>query len=328
MLVRRGQPLEEAEVADPAPGPDQVLLRVEACGVCHGDVSISDGDWDWVPLPRIIGHEIVGIVEAVGAGVDESTIGRRVGVGWMYTSCGRCEPCRSRTQQLCLHRLITGSQVDGGYATHLVARSDRIVEVPAPLSAAEAAPLMCAGVSAFMGLRKAGDVAGKRVGVVGLGGLGHLALQFARAAGASVVAISRSAEKQADALALGAAEFVLAGDDLVGELNRRGGLDVAVVCGTDASALGALVGSMRPNGALVVLASDNDITLSPVEMCLRQLRVYGSQTGTVDDEAETLRFAADRGIRPMIEVFPLADANHALARVRSGQVRYRAVLVP
>lgn len=328
VLEVRGQPLRMEERPDPEPGPGEVRLRVEACGICHGDVSIADGDWEWVPLPRVIGHEVVGIVDRVGPGGDEADIGRRVGVGWMYSSCGHCELCRSHAQQLCRERLITGSQVDGGYGALLVAGRNRIVPVPDGLTSAEAAPLMCAGVSAYMGLLKASPKPGDRIGVAGVGGLGHLAVQFAKAFGGSAVGISRSRAKAADAMALGADHFVAAEDgDVVEQLNDLGGLDIAVVTGTDASILGALVAAMRPGGALVVLASDNDIVLSPVEMCLRQLRVYGSQTGTVDDEAEMLAFCAERGIKPMIEEFAIEDCNEALARVRSGQVRYRAVLV-
>lgn len=329
VLEARGQALRATEREDPQPGEDQVLLRVEACGVCHGDLSIADGDWDWVPLPRVIGHEVVGTVEAVGARVEEALIGRRVGVGWLYRSCGRCELCRTGSQMLCASRLVTGSDVDGGYATHLLAPASRVVEIPAELTSSEAAPLMCAGVSVFNGLRRAGLTAQSRVGVVGVGGLGHLAIQFARAAGSSVVAVSRSREKEKDALALGAEEFVSIDEgDLDGQLARLGGLDVAVVTGTDASVVSSLVGGMRPNGTLVVLGLENDVVISPVELCLRQLRVCGALTGTMDDEAEMLRFAAARGIRPSIEEFSLDEANVALARVRGGDVRYRAVLVP
>lgn len=330
VLTARGAPLElhddrpEAEPADA-----EVRLRVEACGVCHGDVSIADGDWDWVALPRVIGHEVVGVVDAVGAGVDPDRIGRRVGVGWMYRSCGRCQQCRSRSQMLCAARLVTGSDVDGGYASQIIAPADRVVDIPDGLDSAEAAPLLCAGVTVFNGLAKAGPIGGRRVGVVGIGGLGHLAVQYAKAAGAEVIAISRTDAKEKDARTFGADEFLSAGPtELAGELAALGGLDVAVVTGTDASVLGALVGGMRPNGTLVPLGLDNSITLSPVELCLRQLRVIGSLTGTVDDEAAALRMAAVHGIRAVVEEYPLADANTALGRVRSGEVRYRAVLMP
>ncbi|MGH9023874.1 MAG: alcohol dehydrogenase catalytic domain-containing protein [Acidimicrobiia bacterium] len=329
VLEARGEPLRTIESGDRRPGEGELLLRVEACGVCHGDVCIADGDWDWVPLPRVIGHEVVGTVEAVGAGVEGTLIGRRVGVGWLYRSCGSCELCRSGNQMLCAGRLVTGSDVDGGYATQLLAPASRVVEIPAELSSSEAAPLLCAGVSAFNGLRRAGLTAQSRVGVVGIGGLGHLAIQFARAAGAFVVAVSRSRDKEKDALVLGADELVAINEgDLGGQLARLGGLDVAVVTGVDASVVSSLVGGMRPNGTLVVLGLDNEVVLSPVDLCLNQLRVVGSLTGTMDDEAEMLRFAALRGIRPIIEEFPLDQANAALGRVRRGEVRYRAVLVP
>ncbi|MCX9191551.1 alcohol dehydrogenase [Carbonactinospora thermoautotrophica] len=329
LLERRGEPLRITEVDDPSPGQGEVLLRVEACGVCHGDVCIADGAWDWVALPRIIGHEIVGVVEEVGPGVDEECVGLRFGVGWMYRSCGRCESCRSRAQMLCEARLVTGSDVNGGYAAKVVAPRDRLVQIPDALGPVEAAPLMCAGVSAFNGLRKAGFGPGTRVGVVGIGGLGHLAVQFAKAAGSRVVAVSRTRRKEKDALTLGADEFVATAEgDLAEQLTSLGGLDVAVITATDASLLGSVVGGMRPNGALVMLGLDNDITLSPADLCLRQLRVYGSLTGTVDDEADTLRVAAETGIRPWVEEYPLDQANVALERVRSGEVRYRAALVP
>lgn len=329
MLETAGQPLVGGERADPTPGPGEVLIGVEACGVCHGDVSIADGDWDWVPLPRIIGHEVVGTVLDTGDGVTADLVDRRVGVGWMYRSCGRCRLCRSGHQMLCEGRLVTGTDVDGGYATHLIAPADRVVEVPALISSAEAAPLMCAGVSAFNGLRKANPEPKSTVGVVGIGGLGHLALQYAKASGCAVVAVSRSHAKEKDALSLGADEFVAIEDgDLGSQLSALGGLDVAIVTGTDSSVLGSLVGGMRPNGALVMLGLDNAITLSPIELCLRQLRVYGSLTGTMDDEADMLAFSAAHGVRPLVEEYPLSRANEALARTRSGEVRYRAVLVP
>lgn len=329
LLEQRGQPLRLADIAVPEPLPGEVLIRVEACGVCHGDVSVADGDWDWVPLPRVIGHEVVGTVERVGVDVDDLTPGVRVGVGWLHGSCGRCEQCRSGRQMLCENgRSVTGTDADGGYAAYTKAPADFVVPIPPTLSPAEAAPLLCAGVTVFNGFRQVGLRAGDRVAVVGIGGLGHLAVQYAKAAGASVVGVSGNADKERDVLRFGADTFLLTEKGTIGEaLAAIGGVDVIAVTGIDTTTATGLLSGLRPGGALLILGFGPAFEISPADLCMRNLRVVGSLTGSPLDMAAALRFAADHGIRPQLEEFSLEQANEALERVRSGKIRYRGVLL-
>jgi D-arabinose 1-dehydrogenase-like Zn-dependent alcohol dehydrogenase len=329
ILEERGKPLRIGDRPDPEPGAGEVLLRVEACGVCHGDVCIADGEWDWVPLPRIIGHEVVGTVERTGPGVDTSDLGRRVGLGWLYGFCGRCRECLSGRQMLCeAGRLVTGSDADGGYATYVKAPVDSVVTIPDALSSPDAAPLLCAGVTVFNGLRRAGLRAGDRVAVVGIGGLGHLAIQYAKAAGATVVAVSGTDTKEPDALRFGADVFLTGEKTEIGaRLTSAGGVDMAVVTGIDTSFAGSLLQGLRPEGALVILGVGPEFTVGTADLCMRNLRVIGSLTGTPLDMSAALELAAAHGIKPQIEQFPLAQANEALTKLRSGMARYRAVLV-
>lgn len=328
VLETHRTPLILKDVPDPEPGEGDVLIRVEACGICSGDVSLTEGDW--VPLPRIIGHEVVGRVERLGPGVTSRTVGERVGAGWLHDSCRKCPQCAAARPMLCQDGLVpTGIAADGGYAELMTAPADFVAPVPDGLDPAVAAPLTCAGLTVFVGLRRANLQPGARVAVVGIGGLGHLAIQYARSLGASVIAVSRNEAKRDDALRFGADDFLVAGSgDLGSRLREAGGADVALVTASESGASGQVLAGLRPEGTLVVLGFGAPLAVSPDDLCMKNLRVVGSLVGNPDDLGDALRWAAEHDIRPQIECFPLEEANEALATVREGTARYRAVIVP
>ncbi len=327
-----GRPLALKDVPDPPIGPDEVLVRVKACGVCHSDLHLIDGDWaSWgTPLPVIPGHEVVGIVEWAGEAVRDPSPGDRVGVPWMQYACGACAPCRSGAEMLCAAQRSTGITVNGGYAELVKAPAAFVHRIPAALDLAEAAPLLCAGVTVFAPLRRAGNLAGKTVAVAGIGGLGHLAVRMADAMGARVVAIVRGDGKADLARGLGAREIIDSERENVGaRLARMGGADLILLAAISARLLEKCVAGLAPNGALVVLAAIQEpASVVPSALLAGQKRIMGSVIGTRDDMDAMLRFAADHGIAPMVERHPLDGVNDALERLRRGKVRLRAVLVP
>ncbi len=327
-----GKPLVLAEVPDPVPGPDEALIRVKACGVCHSDLHLVDGDWaSWgTPLPIIPGHEVAGVVESTGASVRGLSPGDAVGVPWMQYACGRCAPCRSGAEMLCAEQRSTGVTVHGGYAELVKAPAAFVHRLPAGLDAADAAPLLCAGVTVFAPLRRAGNLAGRTVAVAGAGGLGHLAIRMADAMGARVVAIVRGEEKAGLARRLGAKETIDPEKEKVGRrLAKMGGADLILVTAISARIFEACIPGLAPNGTLVVVAAIADpATLVPAALLTGQKRIAGSLIGSRDDMDAMLRFAADHGIAPMVERHPLDAVNGVLDRLRQGKVRLRAVLVP
>lgn len=327
-----GQPLVLKDVPTPSPGPGEVLIRISGCGVCHSDLHLVDGDWkDWgTPLPIIPGHEVTGIVEKVGSEVTRFSPGDRVGVPWMQFACGQCPPCRAGAEMLCAAQRSTGVTVNGGYAERVKAPAAFIHRIPEGLDLVDAAPLLCAGVTVFAPLRRAGNLAGKTVAVAGIGGLGHLGLRMAAAMGAHVVAILRGEEKVPLARQLGAREVIDAEKEKVGKrLASLGGADLILLTGISARLFEQCVPGLGTNGTLVVLAAIAEkASIIPAGLMTGHKHICGSLIGTRDDMDAMLRFAADHGIAPMVERHPLDDVNEVLARLRDGKVRLRAVLIP
>jgi len=327
------QRLSIEEVERPHPEADEVLIQVEACGACHSDLHVADGDWTQlagiVKRPLILGHEIAGHVVEKGPAVHDLQIGDRVGVPWIHWSCGECEFCREGNENLCSRQKITGVTVDGGYAEFVKAPATHALKIPDGLSALEAAPLFCAGLTVYRAL-KSSMAAGQRLAVFGIGGLGHLAVQFGRAFGAEVTAIDISDEKLELARTFGAADaFNAATADVVKQLRRKGGVHVSLVTSAAKAAYDTAFSCLRPTGTLLVvgLPAEN-ICFPPILMAAREVRIHASTVGTRQDLREVLTMAAAGKIRCHVVKRPLADANEALDQLRKGEVSGRIVLTP
>ena len=328
------RPLATEEVERPAPGPEEVLVEVEACGVCHSDLHVIDGDWPQfakiVKKPLIPGHEVVGRVVEKGAAVRGIELGDRVGVGWIHWTCGECEFCRGGNENLCPSQKITGVTVDGGYAQFIKAPASHVLVVPAGVSPAEVAPLFCAGVTVYRALHKGKIAANQRVAVFGVGGLGHLAVQIARCLGAEVIAVDVSEEKLALAKSLGAASTVIAtAKDAVRQLRAKGGAHVVLVTSASKAAYDLAFFAVRPTGTLLVvgLPAEN-ICFPPILMAGGEIHIHASAVGTREDMRNVLAMAAAAQVRCHVSTRPLAEANEVLEQLRCGQVAGRIVLVP
>jgi D-arabinose 1-dehydrogenase-like Zn-dependent alcohol dehydrogenase len=326
-VSRPGGPFELVERPVPAPGAGTVLVKVEACGICHSDVLVKEGHVP-IPYPRVPGHEVAGVVQALGAGVSNWTVGQRVGVGWNGGYCGICPPCRRGELFACVTGQVTGLTYDGGYAEYMVAPASALASIPPELTAIEAAPLMCAGITTFNALRNAGARPGDLVAILGLGGLGHLGVQFAAKMGFRTVAVARGAEKGELARKLGAWRYIDSKvSDSAAELKKLGGAKVVLATVTDGAAIAALQGGVGVNGTLMVLAGIPSMTISTLPMFGRQaIRVWYS--GTSIDSEDTMAFSAMTGVRSMNEVFALDQATAAYERMMSGGARFRVVLTP
>ena len=326
------KPLVVMEMPEPSVGPGEVLIRMKGCGVCHSDLHMIDGDWadGGTPLPIIPGHEVTGVVEKAGDGVTGLKQGDKVGVPWMQYACGQCPACRSGAEMLCASQKTTGVTVDGGYAEWVKAPAAFTHRIPEGLDLVTAAPLLCAGITVFSPLRRAGNLAGKTVAVAGIGGLGHLGIRMAAAMGAHVVAITRGGDKKDLAHELGAHAVIDSEKEKAGkQLARKGGADLILLTGISARLFEECIPGLAPNGTLVVLASfEEPVTVNPAALRARQIRITGSIVGTRDDMDAMLRFAADRGIAPIVERHPLGTVNDVLERMRRGKIRLRAVLTP
>ena len=311
------------------PGAGQVRIRVEACGICHTDVATVTGTYPGLTLPRVPGHEVVGRIEALGAGVSRWKIGQRVGVGLLGGEDGVCEPCRRGDIVNCQNPVTLGVTVDGGYAEVMIAEARGIASIPDELSSAEAAPLLCAGITTYNALRNAGLRGGDLVGVQGIGGLGHLGIQFARHMGFHTVAIGRGREKEKLARDLGAHVYIdTAVEDAAAVLQRLGGARAILATGTSGDAMGRLVSGLAARGKLIVVGVPGDqIQLSAFPLVFGGRSIYGSLTGTPIDSEDTLAFSVLENIRPMIETLPLEQAGDAYARMIEGKARFRMVLV-
>jgi alcohol dehydrogenase/propanol-preferring alcohol dehydrogenase len=318
--------LVEREV--PEPGRGEALVRVHACGVCHSDSFAKEGGYPGVTHPLVPGHEIAGRIERLGDGVEGWEVGRRVGVGWFGGNCGWCEWCRRGSLIDCENMGIPGVTMDGGYADYVIVRATALASMPDELDDAEAAPLLCAGITTYNALRRSGATGGQRVAILGVGGLGHLALQFAARLGFDTVAVARGTDKEELARKLGAHEYVdsTAGDPAQ-ELQRLGGVDLILSTVTSAQAMGAVFGGLRPHGKLLVVgASMEPIPVPAAALIGGGKSIVGHASGTARDSEDTLLFSAWTGVRPMIETFPLERAAEAYAKMMSGEARFRMVI--
>jgi D-arabinose 1-dehydrogenase-like Zn-dependent alcohol dehydrogenase len=316
----------EREIPDPDAG--HVRIKVQACGVCHSDVLTKEGTLPGIEYPRVPGHEVVGIVDEVGAGVSEWTKGQRVGVGWHGGHDGTCLSCRRGDFGNCRNMKIAGISYDGGYQQYMVAPAEALAAVPESLSDAEAAPLLCAGVTTFNALRHSGASPGDLVAVQGVGGLGHLGIQFANKFGYRVAAVGRGPENAALAKKLGAALYIDSrATNAAEELQKLGGAQVILATAPSSKAMSALIDGLGPNGKLIVVGADFDpIEVTPVQLIFGSRTIQGWASGTATDSEDTLRFAELTGVRPMIETYPLEKAAEAYARMLSGDAQFRVVL--
>ena len=321
--------LELVEREIPQPGAGQVRIRVEACGICHSDSFTKEGLWPGVQYPRVPGHEIAGVIDAVGAGVAGWTQGQRVGVGWHGGHCGYCASCRRGDFVTCrVAPQIPGITYDGGYAEYAIVPAGALAPIPDALSPAEAAPVMCAGITTFNALRHSGARPGDTVAVLGIGGLGHLGVQFAVKMGFRTVAIARGKDKAALARELGASRYIDSeAQDPAAELTSLGGARVVLATVTSGSAMSAVVGGLGIDGTLVVLGAAADpIPVSALTLIGGRRSILGWPSGTAADSEDTLAFSALTGVRPMNEVFPLERAAEGYERMMSGKARFRVVL--
>jgi D-arabinose 1-dehydrogenase-like Zn-dependent alcohol dehydrogenase len=321
-----GLKLQEREV--PGPARREVLIRVRACGVCHSDAMTVGGHTPGMKYPRIPGHEVIGSVEAIGSDVDGWPIGTRVGVGWFPGSCGYCAQCRHGNAFACENvQGATGISRDGGYATHMLAHVSALARVPSDLDAVESAPLLCAGITTFNALRNSGARAGDLVAVQGVGGLGHLAIQFAARLGFRVVALNRGRDKEELARSFGAQEYVdTQSGDPAAALRALGGAKAILATVTDAAAMQAVVGGLGTNGTLMVIGAVGALTVDSLDLLRKRAAVRGWYSGTSVDSEDTLLFSRRHGIKSMNEVFPLEQAQAAYDRMMSGKARFRVVL--
>jgi D-arabinose 1-dehydrogenase-like Zn-dependent alcohol dehydrogenase len=312
----------------PAPGPGQVLIKVEACGVCHSDYFVKEGLWPGLTFPRIPGHEIAGVVETVGPGVTAWKKGQRVGVGWHGGQDNTCPACRAGDFANCESNFITGFTYDGGYAEYLVAPVEAIARVPEGFDPAEAAPLLCAGITTFNALRHSGAGPGDLVVIQGIGGLGHLGIQFANKFGYHVVAVGRGPDSAALAKKLGAHEYLDSqAVNAVEELKKRGGAAVILATAPSSQAMSEIFHSLGRNGKLLIVGADmTPIQIPGAAFIQGRKGILGWAAGTPSDSEDTLRFAALTGVRPMIEKFPFEKVAEAYARMMSGRAQFRVVL--
>lgn len=327
-IAKAGGDFEIVERSIPEPGRNQVRIKVEACGICHSDVLVKQGLWPGIQYPRVPGHEIAGRIDAVGGDVTKWKVGQRVGVGWHGGHCFVCEPCRRGKFVLCENEAITAIHHDGGYAEYAIARAEAVAAMPDDLAADEAAPLMCAGITVFNSLRNTSARGGELVAVQGLGGLGHLGIQYARQMGFRTVAIGRGQDKKALARKLGAHEYIDSGSGNPAEaLAKMGGATVVLATAPDSKSMGALVDGLAPDGTLLVIgAAPEPLGVGPFQLISKRKRVQGWPSGSAMDSEDTLNFSALTGVRPMIEKYPLEKVKEGYEQMLSGRARFRVVL--
>jgi D-arabinose 1-dehydrogenase-like Zn-dependent alcohol dehydrogenase len=328
--VSRAQgPLELVEQPIPQPGPGSVRIKVEACGICHSDSLTKEGHWPGLQFPRVPGHEVAGVIDAVGAGVTGWTAGQRVGVGWHGGHCGYCDSCRRGDFVTCqIAPQIPGISYDGGYADHMIAPAGVLASIPDGLSAVEAAPLMCAGVTTFNALRHSDAQPGDTVAVLGVGGLGHLGVQFASKMGFQTVAIARGGDKASLARKLGAQHYIDSqASDTAAQLTRMGGARVILATVTSGTAMSAALGGRAVDGKLVIVGAPAEPLEVPAPPLIFGRRsIMGWPSGSSIDSQDTLAFSALSGVRPMTEVFPLERSSEGYEHMMSGKARFRVVL--
>ena len=327
-IPKPGGDFQIVEREIPKPGAGQVLIKVQACGICHSDVLTKEGAWPGIEYPRVPGHEVAGIIDELGAGVSEWKKGQRVGVGWHGGQDGTCLSCRRGDFRNCRNRKIPGVSYDGGYQQYMVAPVEALAAIPESLSDVEAAPLLCAGITTFNALRHSGAFPGDLVAVLGIGGLGHLGIQFANKFGYKVAAIGRGSENAALAKKLGATLYIDSKSTNATEaLQKLGGAQVILATAPSSKAMSELFDGLGPNGKLMVIGATFDpIEVTPVQLISGSRTIQGWAAGTPADSEDTLRFAELTGVRPMIETYPFEKAAEAYARMMSGGAQFRVVL--
>ncbi len=327
-VSKPGGNFEVVERPIPEPGRAQVRIKVEACGVCHSDVLVKAGGFPGLQYPRVPGHEIAGRIDSVGADVTQWKPGQRVGVGWHGGHCFKCDSCRRGNFILCQFEQITSLSFDGGYAEYVVVPAEAVAAMPDGLPADEAAPLMCAGITVYNSLRNAGARAGDVVAVQGIGGLGHLGIQYARQMGFRTVAIGRGGDKEALAKKLGAHNYINTDAGAPADaLKALGGAHLILATAPDSKAISALVDGLGPDGKMVIVgASPEPLTITPLQLIFARRSIRGWPSGTAMDSEDTLRFSSLTGVRPMIERYPLEKAAEAFDQMISGRARFRVVL--
>ena len=323
-----GGGLELVEREIPEPGRGEVLVRVHACGVCHSDAFAIEGGWPGVTYPVVPGHEIAGAIERLGEDVEGWETGQRVGIGWYGGNCGWCEWCRRGWLINCENMGVPGVTMDGGYADYVVVRASALARLPDGLSPEEAGPLLCAGITTFNALRESGVTAGQRVAILGIGGLGHLGVQFAAHMGLETIAVARGAEKGDLARKLGAHHYI---DSTAGDpgaaLKELGGVDVILSTVTAAEPMAACYPGLRPHGKLIVVGAAMEPVQIPAAMLIGgNQAIVGHASGTARDSEDTLAFSVQSGVRPMIETVPLERAGEAYRRMLDGKARFRMVI--
>jgi D-arabinose 1-dehydrogenase-like Zn-dependent alcohol dehydrogenase len=311
----------------PEPGPGWVRIKVQACGICHSDSFVKDGAFPGLQFPRVPGHEVAGVIDAVGAGVAGWQKGQRVGVGWNGGYCGHCDNCRRGNFFACVTGQVTGISFDGGYGEYMVAPASAVAMMPADLAPADAAPIMCAGVTTFNALRNSGARPGDVVAVLGLGGLGHLGVQYAAKMGFHTVGIARGKDKEPLARQLGATTYIdNQSQDPAAELQALGGAKVILATATSGEAMSAVQGGLGVNGTLLIVGAADSVQVSPIFLLMGCRSVKGWYSGTSIDSQDALAFSARAGVRSMNEHFPLERVSEAYDRMMSGKARFRVVL--
>ena len=328
VVPKVGGSFEMIERETPEPAPNEVRLRVHACGVCHSDSVTVEGLMPGITYPRVPGHEVIGTIEAIGADVRGWEVGARVGVGWFGGACGYCPRCRRGESFACeTVTAVTGVTRDGGYATHMLADPSALARVPAELDPVESAPLLCAGITTFNALRNCGARAGDVVAIHGVGGLGHLGIQFAARLGFRTVAVNRGRDKEALSRSLGAEYYIDSQDgDPAAALLAMGGAKAILATVTSAEAMESIVGGLGPDGTMLLIGAVPTLTINPIELFLKRAAVKGWYAGTAVDSEDTMKYCERNAIASMNEIYPFDDAQAAYDRMLSSKARFRVVL--
>ena len=327
-ISKPGGDFEVVERPIPEPQRGQVRIKVEACGICHSDALVKEGHWPGLQYPRVPGHEIAGRIDKAGADVTQWKAGQRVGVGWHGGHCFVCDSCRRGDFINCKVEKITAIHFDGGYAEYMIAPAEAVALMPDDLPSDEAAPLLCAGITVFNALRNSGARAGDLVAVQGIGGLGHLGIQYARQMGFHTIAIGRGGDKQPLAKKLGAHQYIdTSAADPVEALQKMGGARIILATAPDSKAMSALFNGLSERGTFMVVGAGFDpLTITPIQLIQGSKVLRGWASGTARDSQDTLEFSAFSGVRPMIERYPLEKAADAYTQMISGKARFRVVL--
>jgi D-arabinose 1-dehydrogenase-like Zn-dependent alcohol dehydrogenase len=327
-IAKPGGAFEIVERPIPQPGPGWVRIKVQACGVCHSDSLVKEGHWPGLQYPRVPGHEVAGVIDAAGEGVAQFKPGQRVGVGWHGGHCGYCDACRSGNFFGCSVALqITGVSFDGGYGEYMIAPAIAVARMPDDLPPTDAAPLMCAGITTYNALRNCGALPGDVVAIHGIGGLGHLGVQYAVRMGFKTVAVARGKDKESLARELGAWRYIDSqAQDPAAELQKLGGAKAILATVTEGSAMSAIQGGLGLNGTLMVIGAAQSMQVSPLLLITGRRSVKGWYSGTAADSQDTLAFSVLTGVRSMNELYPLARVAEAYERMESGKARFRVVL--